>query len=1307
MTRTAPYLYALLAMSLCLLGPGIAQATTNPVTNGSFEVVDEAGQPADWELMGNVRVETTDAHSGQRALHLRREADEDGITGLNRTWAPGSGRQGTMLAQKRGGVRFWYKAVHAAPGASLSVQIIPMNDHPLETQPGRVRWMAPASHVADGLWHQGEVAYDFSGASTVTWVHVGARLYGGQCELWLDDIEWLEQVGPVLQPGGIALTEEPGQEGRQGTLTWTLQNIGGRLNPAGTARIQLPQGLRVESEEAAIPPIAPGESAELTWTISGVRDEPGVTLAVSAQAGELTATDGLSLTTELELVGLRASRMVLKPGQETTVRLLARNGGNAIAQGVGAQLSGPDGVHIEPLSADDSVPPGPDTEIGAWAVRAVEPALLARLRAHCSGQQVNLPLMVVERLPDSPQVLKPAYAFERGGQCVIGSERVRLVLRRAGDAYGFGVLQTRNTGDWQDAAMLPRLGLVATPDEEAVLTADRVWTRADDGTARLILRGRTTVAGVQWRLTWRLEANAGSDTIEYALTARPGCEARITALEGPMLYVGEVYPDERQDAILPGLEWLAPGEESSNALDIVPDHPDRVRYVPHPYKVTIPAAGMRFGDITVGLLWDAPLQQPSYATAGPASVVFASPNRFEGHTNHLMGLFLPSVGGFVPENERRASEPLVVPVGERVELRAELLAASGSPSALVVVDRWFERHGYPEALAYPRGGPKREVSFSLRGYFKDTALWNPEWGKWYSDLIVGFRPDTAPARHLLRGADVLGDSDVAQQARAIAVEVLGGDERGRRLKLEHRANPDAIAAQARKVRSYIATQHADGTWRFSGEKAGDPAGPSPDYAVLGPVGASEVGLTAAKASEVLRFALIVADPEATQAGLKAARAMRQFRIPRAAQVWEVPVHTPDIYASAWAVNAYVDAYRLTGEREFLVDAVYWARTGLPFVYVWAPEDMPLMQGVSIPVFGATGYGLSWFGVAVQWNGLGYANALLGLSEHDSSFPWRRVAENIARSAMYQQAKEGPRIAQWPDAVNLIEGRPGLHGSTNPCFQPATILNHLFGTLGLKTAPVTVAARQGSSHLAVRAMAELSDVSWVEDKLRLTATFAPTQQGAIEIIGTEKPSEVVLNGEPLAQREDVWAADEPGWHWHESVSDLEVRITRSGEHVIQVTGAVRTDRPRVPPALKQIDFGFDRTAEGWVAAHHLAEVSVVDGALHTESMGVDPYLVRSELAVPGKPGDELIIRMSATAGNANSIYFGTEQGGFSEARLITFSLPGDGHWHTVRVPVGNHAGWAGHTIDRLRIDPPGGDTGGRIAIDSIRLERRDQ
>jgi len=146
--------------------------------------------------------------------------------------------------------------------------------------------------------------------------------------------------------------------------------------------------------------------------------------------------------------------------------------------------------------------------------------------------------------------------------------------------------------------------------------------------------------------------------------------------------------------------------------------------------------------------------------------------------------------------------------------------------------------------------------------------------------------------------------------------------------------------------------------------------------------------------------------------------MDQFRVPRGAQTWECPMYEPDILASAWAVAAYVEGYRFTGRQEYLDKAVYWAKTGLPFIWVWADPDKPLMLGATVPVFGTTFFTHSWFGVPVQWNGLCYANAIQKLAEYDKSMPWRDVAAAITTSGMVQQfGDEEPTLkGTYPDAV---------------------------------------------------------------------------------------------------------------------------------------------------------------------------------------------------------------------------------------------------------------------------------------------------
>ena len=94
------------------------------------------------------------------------------------------------------------------------------------------------------------------------------------------------------------------------------------------------------------------------------------------------------------------------------------------------------------------------------------------------------------------------------------------------------------------------------------------------------------------------------------------------------------------------------------------------------------------------------------------------------------------------------------------------------------------------------------------------------------------------------------------------------------------------------------------------------------------------GLCAAPAARLLEFAYITGDAEALQAGLRTLEYMKRFDTPRGAQIWEIPLHTPDQLASAYLVWAYTRGYQLTGNAEYLREARRWALSGIPFTYLW-------------------------------------------------------------------------------------------------------------------------------------------------------------------------------------------------------------------------------------------------------------------------------------------------------------------------------------------------------------------------------------
>ena len=190
-----------------------------------------------------------------------------------------------------------------------------------------------------------------------------------------------------------------------------------------------------------------------------------------------------------------------------------------------------------------------------------------------------------------------------------------------------------------------------------------------------------------------------------------------------------------------------------------------------------------------------------------------------------------------------------------------------------------------------------------------------------------------------------------------------------------------------------------------------------DYHELGPDNASEVGLCAARATAVLRYARTTGDGEAYRRMLSTLELMESFRVPSRPRSGKSRSIRPTSWRRPRRPKRSSKRIASATIRAWLHDAVVWARRGLPFVYLWNDPERPFLLGATIPVFGATWMQGSWFGRPVQWNGLRYAEAILKLAEYDKSYPWRQIAATIIHSALYQQDTKGENLALWPDNLS--------------------------------------------------------------------------------------------------------------------------------------------------------------------------------------------------------------------------------------------------------------------------------------------------
>jgi hypothetical protein len=596
---------------------------------------------------------------------------------------------------------------------------------------------------------------------------------------------------------------------------------------------------------------------------------------------------------------------------------------------------------------------------------------------------------------------------------------------------GFGAFRLRVDGtNFATGNAVSQLGYQIEAGPRWLTLTNAAQVARDGAALRVTLAARDGDGGT-WQLTQRFApaAREGGVDIETRVTVDRDRKVIFLPIFTLLPGVGTTFGTNKTQGVFAGVEYLE-NEESSSERDL--RGAQARRQVPDSLKVTFPLMALAADGRWAGLMWE---------RSTNVAALHDTPDRVFHSGGSALALLFPGADPSFREDGNvltyegswlRVNEPLVV--------RATLLGGRGK-SVVPAVQEFVTRRGLP---ALPKPGYvatdfyRLEARAWLDSAIRDGDRFRHAVGPTFSSspaADASFYLDWLSA-HV--GDEALAERLVAQAKRSLALvppaawnSAAIGHVRYPVPALIYGQLTENVATALLEGREIVARFEPDGSLPYV-----PPAGSELDSTHWSK---EANGLAGTFVATALERAVFSGDPALIQDALRLLRALSKFAgsVPRGAQTWEVPLHTPDILASAHLCRAYTLGYELTGEPGLLEQARYWAWTGVPFVYLTAPNDQPVGAYSTIAVLGATQFvAPNWIGLPVQWCGLVYADAIRRLARHDAAGPWVRLADGIALAGV-----QHTHTAAEPDKVGLLPDSFDLRAQfRNPVpINPATLL----------------------------------------------------------------------------------------------------------------------------------------------------------------------------------------------------------------------------------------------------------------------------
>ncbi len=580
------------------------------------------------------------------------------------------------------------------------------------------------------------------------------------------------------------------------------------------------------------------------------------------------------------------------------------------------------------------------------------------------------------------------------------------------------------------------------------------WSTAKAQVVRVGMGLRTVARmkdadGNDWELNRRFTPVKNRRALEISTQIKfnpaiAGAKASILHVPALTLFIDRGSGGHKRQAMLAGVEYLE-DEPSSNKKEIFTEEYNRL--ISAEYRFSAPLAVFTDEKNWLAAEWNQ-LVDNTCARPGrphPFATVFDTPDRVFKSGGHLLAFWAPAVGEARPESELSlytpmpfsgASHSVTLSTGGGNNV-ADAIKVCITKDVLPPPDRIDQAASLAQLASGWLDSEIREglkVKHAIGGHFKSNLV---------SDapvLMLYLASALDPAGGFLSNrAGVPNSATLVARLRDTANEMLAaipkpevgvsGVSHVRRPAPELVAGdiPAALERRSRDMKS------ANG-WFSSGKRIWKaPEGKADFGSTLGSDHCN--GYSSMVLSGLLRNAVWSGDEaeiSKTLAIVDKVTALYRGTVPRGAQPWEMPLHTPDIMASAHLVRSYTLAYQLKPDPAYLREARYWAYTGLSMVYLVPPplepgqSEDPVGRYATCGVMGATHWvAPNWIGRPVQWCGLVYSSALWDLArivpEAEESEYWRTIAAGITASGVRQNhtAEEPGFVGLLPDSWNLM------------------------------------------------------------------------------------------------------------------------------------------------------------------------------------------------------------------------------------------------------------------------------------------------